>query len=156
MCIYWSEKPLLTKSARFTQQDTLMHWYNTTQCSSRKFYTNFYFKMKASETLKPLVLQLLKEYNEFNHKSAKTWYVLESTEMSRMAEIVAARDIMAKKPILNRCQSFCELFSLSFFALRYMWFARINVRGNVLIAPVRLMKSPRNGRKAATNVLKAR
>jgi len=73
-----------------------------------------------------------------------------------MAAIVATKDMMEKKPMFNQCQSFCEVVSLSFFALRYIWFARINVRGNVLIAPVRLMKSPRNGKKADTNVLKAR
>lgn len=44
--------------------------------------------------------------------------------------------------------------NLFLFATRYIWFARINVRGNVLIAPVRLIKSPRNGNKADTNVFK--
>ncbi|KAL4306265.1 hypothetical protein AHAS_Ahas16G0161000 [Arachis hypogaea] len=38
----------------------------------------------------------------------------------------------------------------------YIWFARTNVSGNVLIAPVRLIKSPRNGSRADTNVLKVR
>lgn len=84
------------------------------------------------------------------------WYVLESTEISRNAETVAATDMRLKKIMLIQCQSFWKFVSLSFFASRYMWFARINVRGNVLIAPVRLMKSPRNGRRADTNVLKAR
>ena len=36
-----------------------------------------------------------------------------------------------------------------------MWLARINVRGNVLTAPVRLMKSPRNGKSAEISVLTA-
>ena len=43
-----------------------------------------------------------------------------------------------------------------FLAVRYMWFARMKVKGNVLIAPVRLMKSPRKGRRAETNVFIAR
>jgi hypothetical protein len=91
-----------------------------------------------------------------NHKSAKTWYVLESTAMSLKAAIAAATDMQPKKQTLSQCQSFCKEVSLFFFATRYMWFARINVKGNVLIAPVRLMKSPRNGRRAATSVLTAR
>jgi len=103
-----------------------------------------------------LALELLKEYNAFNHKSAKTWYVLESKSISRRAAIAAAADMRAKKQILIQCQSFWVDVSLFSFVTRYIWFARINVRGNVLIAPVRLMKSPRNGNRADTNVFTVR
>lgn len=99
-------------------------------------------------------LKLLKEYNELNHKSANTWYVLESKAISRKAAIVAATDMMPKKQMLSQCQSFCMDVSLFLLATRYIWFARINVRGNVLIAPVRLMKSRRNGSRADMNVFK--
>ncbi|GAV56810.1 hypothetical protein CFOL_v3_00352 [Cephalotus follicularis] len=61
-----------------------------------------------------------------------------------------------KMQILSQCQSFCEEDSLLFFATKYIWLARINVSGNVLMAPVRLIKSPRNGRRADTRVLMAR
>ena len=105
---------------------------------------------------KTSALELLKEYNEFNHKSAKRWYVFESTAISRRAAIVAATDMKQKKQMLSQCQSFCMDVSLFLFATKYIWFARINVRGNVLIAPVRLMKSPRNGKRADTKVLIAR
>lgn len=81
---------------------------------------------------------------------------MESTAISRRAAIVAAADKMAKKQILIQCQSFWMDVSLFFCVTRYIWFARINVRGNVLIAPVRLMKSPRNGSTADTNVFIAR
>ena len=37
-----------------------------------------------------------------------------------------------------------------------MWLARMNVRGIVLTAPVKLMKSPRNGKSAERSVLTAR
>lgn len=76
--------------------------------------------------------------------------------MSLKADIAAATDKKPKTQTLSQCQSFCREGSLSFFATRYIWFARMNVRGNVLIAPVRLMKSPRNGKRAETNVLTAR
>lgn len=36
-----------------------------------------------------------------------------------------------------------------------MWLAKMNVSGNVLTAPVRLMKSPRNGNSAEISVLTA-
>lgn len=76
--------------------------------------------------------------------------------MSLKAATAAAKDIQPKKQTLNQCQSCCVELSLLFFAARYMWFARINVRGNVLTAPVRLMKSPRKGSIAATSVVMAR
>ena len=76
--------------------------------------------------------------------------------MSLKAATAAAIDMRPKKATLSQCQSFCEELSLFCFATRYMWFARINVRGNVLNAPVRLSKSPRNGRRADTSVLIAR
>lgn len=81
---------------------------------------------------------------------------MESKAISRRAAIVAAADMMAKKQILIQCQSFWMDVSLFLCAIRYIWFARINVRGNVLIAPVRLMKSPRNGNIADTNVFTVR
>lgn len=112
--------------------------------------------MNAYLKHKPSTLELLIEYNAFNHISAKTWYVLESKSISRRAAIVAATDMKAKKQILIQCQSFWMDVSLFAFATRYIWFARIKVRGNVLIAPVRLMKSPRKGNRADTNVFKVR
>lgn len=41
-------------------------------------------------------------------------------------------------------------------AIIYMWFGRINVSGIELIAPVRLMKSPKKGNKADRKVVSAR
>ena len=76
--------------------------------------------------------------------------------MSLKAAIVAAIDMRPKKATLSQCQNCCKELSLLLFAKRYMRFARINVRGNVLNAPVRLSKSPRNGRRADTSVLIAR
>lgn len=76
--------------------------------------------------------------------------------MSLKAATAAARDMQPKKQTLSQCQDFCRLVSLFSLATRYMWFASTNVRGNVLTAPVRLMKSPRNGNSAATKVFIAR
>ena len=76
--------------------------------------------------------------------------------MSLKAAIVAAIDMRPKKATLSQCQYRCKELSLLLFVKRYMRFARINVRGNVLNAPVRLSKSPRNGRRADTSVLIAR
>lgn len=76
--------------------------------------------------------------------------------ISLTAATSAAADMKLKKQTLTQCQHFWEQVNLFFFATRYMWFASINVRGNVLIAPVRLIKSPMNGNKAAMNVITAR
>ncbi|CAN1806713.1 hypothetical protein LINPERHAP1_LOCUS24768, partial [Linum perenne] len=90
------------------------------------------------------------------YKSAKTRYVLESTTISRRAATSAAKDITPKKRTLLQCQSFCKEFSLFLLATMYIWFANMKVSGSVLIAPVRLMKSPRNGSIADTSVLAVR
>ena len=76
--------------------------------------------------------------------------------MSLKAATAAASDMQPKKQTLSQCQDFCRQVSLWSLATRYMWFARMKVSGNVLTAPVRLMKSPRNGSRAATNVFMAR
>lgn len=76
--------------------------------------------------------------------------------MSLKAATAAAKDIQPKKQTFNQCQSLCRELSLVFFATRYMWFASINVSGNVLTAPVRLMKSPRKGNMAEISVVMAR
>lgn len=72
--------------------------------------------------------------------------------MSLNAAIVAATDMNPKKITLSQCQDFLIALSLVFFATKYIWFARINVRGKTLSAPVRDMKSPKNGRRAEIRV----
>lgn len=73
--------------------------------------------------------------------------------MSRRAAIAEATEKHPKKQTFNQCQDFCRELNLVFLATKYMWWTRMNVKGRVLVAPVRLSKSPRKGRRAATNVL---
>ena len=76
--------------------------------------------------------------------------------MSLTAATAAATDMQLNKTTLSQCHFFCRKLSLFFFAMRYMWFARMKVSGNVLTAPVRLMKSPKKGSKADTNEVMAK
>lgn len=88
-----------------------------------------------------------------SYKSAKRLYVFESTAMSLKAATAAATDINPKKQTFSQCHDFCRELILFPFATKYMWFAKMNVRGNTLIAPVRLSKSPKNGSIADIKVL---
>lgn len=81
---------------------------------------------------------------------------MESRTINLRAAIAAA---MAKPPnttTFSQCQALRGMERLFFLTFKYMWFARTNVRGYVLRAPVRLMKSPIKGSRAATKVLTVR
>lgn len=70
--------------------------------------------------------------------------------------MVAATEMQPKKKTLSQCHNFDREVNFFLLATRYMWLARINVSGIKLIAPVRLMKSPKNGSRADRNVVKPR
>lgn len=78
---------------------------------------------------------------------------MEWIAISLKAAVAAATAMIPKKQTLNQCHDFCKALSEFVLAAKYMWLARINVSGKVLIAPVKLMKSPRNGNAADTKVV---
>ena len=74
-----------------------------------------------------------------------------------LSDATAARTARRLNPTtLIQCQDFWIPEILFFFTVKYMWLARTKVKGKVLSAPVRLMKSPRNGSSAATRVFTVR
>uniref|UniRef100_A0A0D9ZB08 Uncharacterized protein n=1 Tax=Oryza glumipatula TaxID=40148 RepID=A0A0D9ZB08_9ORYZ len=71
---------------------------------------------------------------------------MKSTVISLTAATAAATDKQLKPTTFSQCQHFLKMDILFCFTVR------TNVRGKVLSAPVRLMKSPRKGSIAATKI----